>query len=285
MKTIAIIVKPHAADAEKITRQIIELLKEKGINVLFDRRGASVLGEKEYSSDEEIREKSDLVIVLGGDGTLISAARILDKKETPILGVNLGRLGFLTETKVEDAIETLKGILNGNYKTEKRMKLFSSIECDNCDVFDIDVLNDVVINKGALARIIEMDVWIDDKFVSTYRADGLIIASPIGSTAYTLAAGGPIVYPALNSIIITPICPHSLTHRPIVVSGDSEINIIVRNEDEKVFITFDGQICQRIEANQKIIVKKADSYLNLVVSPNQEYFSVLREKLGWGSGQ
>jgi NAD+ kinase len=177
------------------------------------------------------------------------------------------------------------GILDGNYKTEKRMKLFSSIECDNCNVFEIDVLNDVVINKGALARIIEMDVWIDNKFVSTYRADGLIIASPIGSTAYTLAAGGPIVYPALNSIIITPICPHSLTHRPIVVSGDSEINVIVRNDNEKVFITFDGQICQRIEANQKIIVKKADTYLNLVVSPNQEYFAVLREKLGWGSGQ
>ena len=285
MKTVALIVKPHAQNAEKITNKIINLLKENNIEIIFDKRCAQVLHDKNYASDDEIRERANLVIVLGGDGTLISAARIIDKKETPILGINLGRLGFLTETKVEDALTTLEGILNGNYKTEKRMKLYSSIECEKCEKFDVDVLNDVVINKGALARIIEMDVWIDDTFVSTYRADGLIIASPIGSTAYSLSAGGPLVYPALNSIIITPICPHSLTHRPIVVSGDSEVQIIVKNEDEKFFITFDGQICKRIEANQKIIVKKSDTALNLIVSPNQEYFAVLREKLGWGSGQ
>jgi NAD+ kinase len=282
MKTIAIIAKPHAQSAKKITQDICKFLKDKKIEVLLDERASKVMGIEEFTSDEEIAKRADMIIVLGGDGTLISAIRILGQKATPILGINLGRLGFLTETKVDDALETLKGIILGNFKTERRMKLHSHIVGEVDTIFEIDVLNDVVINKGALARIIEIDVCIDGQYVNTYRADGLIISTPIGSTAYTLAAGGPIVYPGLNSIIITPICPHALTHRPIVISEDSEVHIKVKNDDEKVFVTFDGQICKRLEVNQKIIIRKATTYANLIVSPKQEYFSVLREKLGWG---
>lgn len=283
MKTIAIIAKPHADNARKITEDICHFLKDKNINVLFDERASKVMDHKVFTSDEVIKDKADMIIVLGGDGTLISAIRVLGQKSTPILGINLGRLGFLTETKVDDALDTLKGIILGNFKTERRMKLYSEIKCKNENVFNIDALNDVVINKGALARIIEIDVSINGQYVNTYRADGLIIATPIGSTAYTLAAGGPIVYPGLNSIIITPICPHSLTHRPIVISEDSEIHIKVKNDDEKVFVTFDGQVCKKLEVDQEIIIKKAPTYANLIVSQNQEYFSILREKLGWGS--
>lgn len=287
MKTIAIIAKPHAEAAKGITTDIIDFLEDKNITVLLDERAAKVMNISSFTKDDVIKDNADLIIVLGGDGTLISAIRILEQKDTPILGVNLGRLGFLTETKVEDALDTLKGILLGNFKTERRMKLFSEVITGDKRIFETNVLNDIVINKGALARIIEIDVSIDGQFMNTYRADGLIISTPIGSTAYTLAAGGPIVYPGLNSIIITPICPHSLTHRPIVVSEDSEIHIKVhddeqKGEGQKVFVTFDGQICRRMEVGEDIIIKKAPNYANLIVSPDQEYFSVLREKLGWG---
>ncbi|BAI80414.1 NAD(+) kinase [Deferribacter desulfuricans SSM1] len=280
MNNITLIVKPHSEAAKPLAEQIYTLLKEKGKNILLEKRAAGVLNLPENSA-KEIKEKSELIIVLGGDGTLISAIRLVEDKDIPILGINLGRLGFLTETKVEEAIQVIENIIEDNFRCEQRMKLNGKIVNGEAE-FSMDVLNDIVIHKGALARIIEMDVFIDNMFVNTYRADGLIIATPTGSTAYSLAAGGPIVIPTMNSILITPICPHSLTHRPVVVPDNSEIKIIIKSEDEKIFITFDGQIGKKLEKNDEIIIKKSKNYARLIIPKNRNYYSLLREKLHWG---
>lgn len=283
MKNIAIVVKPHAEEVAGITIKICDYLKSQGKNVLLEERTASALGYSDFNSHEEIKNSADLLIVLGGDGTLISSNRIISGANIPILGINLGRLGFLTETKVDEALDTVKKVLSGNYKFDNRMKLVSDIFLDKEKVFSTEVLNDIVINKGALARIIDIEVFIDNQYVNTYRADGLIISTPTGSTAYTLAAGGPIVYPTLNSIILTPICPHSLTHRPIVIHDDSEIKIRIMNDDAKVFITYDGQIGRKMSLQEDIFIRKSPQPVKLIVSQKRNYFALLKEKLGWGS--
>ena len=283
MKNIAIIAKPHAGHVKDLLLDIIELLNEKRINILFDKRASDVLNSDNFSTDAEIREHADLVIVLGGDGTLISAARILDRKEIPILGINMGRLGFLTEIRSSETHKIMKQVLEGNYLIEERMKLSGVVIKDGKNDFEVEVLNDIVINKGALARIVDIDLYIDKQFVNTYRADGLIISTPTGSTAYTLAAGGPIVHPTLNCLIITPICPHALTHRPIVITEKSTINIKFKDEKERMFITCDGQIGRHLSPGSEIVVKKAGNTTKLVVFSEKNYFSLLREKLGWGS--
>ncbi len=283
MKNIAIVVKPHAGEVADITETICDYLKSEGKNVLMEERTASVLGCFHYASHDEIKDEADLLIVLGGDGTLISTNRIISGKNIPILGINLGRLGFLTETKVDEALDTIKKVLSGKYKYDNRMKLYSEIFNNGEKVFETEVLNDIVINKGALARIIDIEVSIDGQFVNLYRADGLIVSTPTGSTAYTLAAGGPIIYPTLHSIVITPICPHSLTHRPIVVHDDSELKIRILNDDEKVFITYDGQIGRKMSLKEEIYIRKSPQPLKLIVSQKRNYFALLKEKLGWGS--
>ncbi len=281
MKTISIVAKPHGEQVRQTLEKVCYFLSGKDVDILFEEKAANVMGVAP-TDHEEIREKSDLVIVLGGDGTLISAARLLGSKETPVLGVNLGRLGFLTETRVDEVINSLDDFLNDDYKLEKRMKLHCHIEEEGLKTLEIEVLNDVVINKSDLARIIEMDVYIDGDFVNRYRADGLIISTPTGSTAYNLAAGGPIVHPETETIIISPICPHALTNRPIVVNDSSHIEIKLRSRDENVSITYDGQVWRSIDPAMTISVKKAKSPTVLVVPKNKNYYSLLREKLGWG---
>jgi len=281
MKNIAIIAKPHADNIKNLVIEVINFLKSKNIGYLLEERAANVIGATAVQYDE-IRELADAAVVLGGDGTLISAIRIFDEKEVPILGVNLGRLGFLTETRRDELIRSLDSIIKGDIWIEKRLKLCSEIYLDGNVTFKASVINDVVINKGALARIIDIDVYVDDQFVNRYRSDGLIISTPTGSTAYNLAAGGPIVYPTLNNIIITPICPHSLSNRPIVLDADVAIRLKVLNYDEKVYITYDGQIGKRLEKGEEITIRRSPNYINLVVSKERNYFAVLREKLGWG---
>lgn len=283
MKNIAIIVKPHTNNIREITLDIINYLKSNNKNIILEKRAAEVLDSKEFSDDSEIREEADLLVVLGGDGTLISAIRLLQDKDTPVMGINLGRLGFLTDTKLENAKATLDEVFSGNFSIEKRMKFDITVKKGDNTTFKTKVINDLVINKGALARIIDIDVSVDNLFMNTYRADGIIVSTPTGSTAYTLAAGGPIVYPTLNSIIVTPICPHALSHRPIVLHETSKLQIKVRNLDDKVFITCDGQEGKKMEANETVYVEKSNSSANLIVTKHHNYFTLLKEKLGWGS--
>jgi len=260
-------------------------LSNRGCEILKDKRTADVIGDPSFNTDAEIQEKADLIVVLGGDGTLISAVRILGTKATPILGINLGRLGFLTETVADDAVGALKDVLDGDYKIERRMKLHSHLLREDERILEIDVLNDIVINKSDAARIFETTVYIDGVLVNEYRADGLIIATPTGSTAYSLAAGGPIVHPSLESMIITPICPQGLSNRPIVISDESEVTIKVNAAKESVSITYDGQVFRKLDSQKTVTVKKASSVTNLIVPKNKNYYSLIREKLGWGISQ
>lgn len=285
MKNIAIIAKPPHGDRVKpLVYEIMGFLSNRGFGILKDKRTADVIGDKNYNTDEEIQSKADLVVVLGGDGTLISAVRILGgMKETPILGINLGRLGFLTETVADEGVTALKDVLDGDYKIERRMKLHSHLLEENEKMLEIDVLNDIVINKSDAARIFETTVYIDGMLVNEYRADGLIIATPTGSTAYSLAAGGPIVHPSLETMVITPICPQGgLSNRPIVISDESEVTIKVNAAKETVSITYDGQVFRKLDETNTITVKKASSVTNLIVPKSKNYYSLIREKLGWG---
>ena len=283
MKNIAIIVKPHTQNIKAITEDIVGFLKNKGKNVILEKRAAEVLDIEKYATEEEIRKSAHLLLVLGGDGTLISAVRILKDTDTPILGVNLGRLGFLTDTKLTDAKKNLEEVFNGNFKIEKRLKLDVIVKRGDLVTFNTQVINDVVINKGALARIIDIDVTVNNLLMNTYRADGIIVSTPTGSTAYTLAAGGPIVYPTLNSIVVTPICPHALSHRPIVLHDDIQMHLEVKNLNDKVFVTCDGQEGKKLENGEIIFVKKSEFYANLIITKNHNYFTLLKEKLGWGT--
>ena len=231
---------------------------------------------------EEIAKNCDIAIVLGGDGTFLSIARLIRVYKIPLIGINLGSLGFLTEVTLEEMFNTLTDIFNGNYIIDERMMLTASLLRNNKKLNEYTVLNDVVINKGALARMINLKTFINNEYLTTYKADGLIVATPTGSTAYSLSAGGPILYPNINSFIITPICPHTLTHRPIVVSEDVNIKVEINSLDSDVIITLDGQIGFPLRNRDTVIIKKSCEKTLIVKSSKKDYFEVLRNKLKWG---
>jgi len=233
-------------------------------------------------SREDMPFAVDMVVVLGGDGTLLSAARSIQKKRVPILGVNLGGLGFLTEVTLEELYPMLEAILRGDYETDDRMLLTARVSRKDRVVQEFAVLNDIVINKGALARIIELETTVNHEYLTTYRADGLIISTPTGSTGYSLSAGGPIVYPSLHSIIVTPICPHALTNRPIIVPEDVTVGVTLHSDAEEVLITLDGQVGFEMQMNDLVEVRKGEGFITLIRSPSKSYFEVLRTKLMWG---
>jgi NAD+ kinase len=225
---------------------------------------------------------ASLIVVLGGDGTLISVARKVGDLPVPILGVNLGSLGFLTEITLDELYPALEQVLNGKFTVSRRMMLDAVVRRGQSEVARFHVLNDIVINKGALARIIDMEASVDGTYLTTYKADGLIIATPTGSTAYNLAAGGPIVDPGLNCLLLSPICPHTLTNRPIIVADESIVRIEVKFQNEEVAITADGQLGMPLQGGDIVEIRKARTGTLLVKSPTKDYFEVLRTKLRWG---
>lgn len=234
-------------------------------------------------SKEQFCDVVDLVVVLGGDGTLLSLARMMSDREVPILGVNLGHLGFLTEVRLECLEQSLIQLLEGNYEIDNRLMLSGEIIDRNGDVIVREtVLNDVVVNKAALARIMELNLIIDGTFASDYKSDGLVISTPTGSTAYSLAAGGAIVFPNTNVLAVTPICPHSLTNRPVVLHGDSVIEVTLNRAHDNVYVTFDGQLGYRFFYNYRLCVKRSKQMTRLVKPAGTSYFEVLKEKLKWG---
>ncbi len=242
---------------------------------------ASVLGEKAVSATE-LAHEADLMIVLGGDGTLIRAARLLNGKPTPILGVNLGSLGFLTEIRVGDAVATLGDWLAGKTQVEARMKLTCSLRRKNETLLTDEVLNDVVISKSALARIAEHETFVGNQYLASFKSDGVIFSTPTGSTAYSLSAGGPIVHPSIDAVIVTPICPHALTQRPIVVSAEHPLTVRLASELSDVYLTIDGQAGQPLQKGDVVEVRKSPNRVMLVRNGAPDFFSVLREKLHWG---
>ncbi len=221
--------------------------------------------------------------MLGGDGTILSVARSAHPFNVPIFGVNLGTLGFLAEVTLPDLYEVLEKVLNGQFECENRMLLDACVWRDKKKVGDYHVLNDVVINKGALARIVNLKVRVNSQYMTSYRADGLIIATPTGSTAYSLSAGGPIIHPSMDALVLSPICPFTLTNRPIVIPDQSLIQVELATENENVRVTFDGQEgCDMLQGDM-LEVKKAQTSIQLIQAPGKNYYQTLRNKLHWGS--
>jgi NAD+ kinase len=286
MRTIGIAAKVTAPPALAYAEQIANQLRAEGRTVIFDDDTAALLdGKFESKPKSELGRHCDLLVTFGGDGTLLSVARHAPEP-VPILGVNMGTLGFLTEIRVEELPGVLERVLDGQYFVEPRVTFTVSVSGPNRDSSkQYRVLNDVAINKSAVARIIEMRVSVAGLFVSTFRGDGMIIATPTGSTAYNLSAGGPIIYPTMGAVVITPICPHMLTNRPLVLPDELDIEISLATPDAKdIFITLDGQEGFEISDRDRICVRKSAERVLLVQSPEKNYFDVLRNKLKWGEG-
>lgn len=285
MQTIAITAKATSAAALDYARRVGEELTQRGFTVIWDDVTAAALGDGlRCCPKAELAAAAELLITFGGDGTLLSVARHAPE-HVPILGVNMGTLGFLTEVRVEEFPEMLERVLAGEHFVEPRVTFDVSIRGRQRDESArYRVLNDVVINKGAVARIIEMKVTVAGNFVSTFRGDGLIVSTPTGSTAYNLSAGGPIIYPTMGAVVLTPICPHMLTNRPIVLPDELDVEIAITRDVEghDIYLTLDGQEGIAITPKDRICVRKSAHPILLIQSPDKNYFDVLRNKLKWG---
>jgi len=284
VKKVGIFCKQKPNVDAKIVTKLTIWLESKNCTVYLEPNTAELIGKTSHLSKEEVAAHTDLLIVLGGDGTLLNVAGIAHPLEVPILGVNLGSLGFLTETTIENLYPTLEKVLDGKCEIENRMLLNASVLRNGENIEDFNVLNDIVINKGALARILNLKVFVDDQYMTSYRADGLIIASPTGSTAYSLSAGGPIIHPSMHALVLSPICPFALTNRPIVVPDSSiiKVQLTTRNAGEDVRITLDGQTGYSIKSGDILEAKKADIPVKLIQAPGKNYYQLLRKKLHWG---
>jgi NAD+ kinase len=249
---------------------------------LAEHHLAEALGWDRSEPEQELAARADLVIVLGGDGTFIHAARLVAGRPVPIIGINLGSLGFLTEIPSRESFAALDEALAGRLMTDSRMKLACKLLRADQVIFQDEVLNDVVISKGALARIGDHEMLVDGQYVTTFKADGVIVATPTGSTAYSLSAGGPIVHPAVDCIILTPICPHALTQRPIVVPGSQEVSVVLKGEAEDFYLTLDGQAGLTLRTGDRLEVRRSPNRVILVRNTRLDYFGMLRQKLRWG---
>lgn len=288
MKRIGIVVKRNKPEAIPLIRNLVEWFRQRKVELYVEEEIGKFftppLSESYLNpvSREDLPVRAEMIIVLGGDGTLLSVARQVWNRDIPILGVNIGGLGFLTEIHLEELYRVMERVLQGDYKTDERDVLSASVIRRGEKVVEFIVLNDAVINKGALARIIDLETTINGQYVTTFQSDGLIISTPTGSTAYNLSAGGPIVYPSLHTLIITPICPHTLTNRPIVIPDDVEVHALLKSEQQEVILTLDGQQGFPLEYEDVVQVKKTEGRILLIKSPYRHYFELLREKLKWG---
>jgi NAD+ kinase len=288
IRTVGVISKPRKPELREIIPALKKWLAERSVAMVLDRETAmSLEGAGPGKTRSEIAACTDLLLVLGGDGTLLSAARAIGDHDLPVLAVNLGALGFLTSVTLSEMYSALELTLTGRYEVNVRRKLHVQVRRETGirepeTVASYHALNDAVLNKAAIARILDFDAFLDGQFVSTFKADGLIIATPTGSTAYSLAAGGPIVLPDVDAVLITPIASHTLTNRPLVAPGGSTIEIVVKSEEETVFLTVDGQVGLAIHHGDRVVCRTSAQSLRLVCAPGKSYFEVLRSKLKWG---
>ena len=281
MVKIGIICKTGVPEPAEILKELLPWLRQKGCETYVDNETAGILNI-EGTPRSQIPSLAEVIIVLGGDGTMLSVARLVGEKGVPILGINIGGLGFLTAVQKGELHEVIAKVLAEECSVEERIMLTACVFRHSECIAEYIVMNDVVVNKGALARIIDLETYIDHNYVATFKADGLIVSTPTGSTGYALSAGGPILYPTLNSIILAPICPHTLTNRPIVLPDNVMIEIVFRSLNEDVFLTLDGQVGFSLRQNDTVEVKKSEFKTKLFVPCERDYFQILRMKLKWG---
>ncbi|HWW50765.1 MAG TPA: NAD(+)/NADH kinase [Verrucomicrobiae bacterium] len=283
IRSVGIVCKPIRDVVSSVVPPLISWLRDRKIDVFVDKETQACidLGLPAFARGA-LPEGLELLVVLGGDGTLLSATRALAGQRVPILAVNLGGLGFLTSVTREELYPVLEQVLDGRHNTSERMMLDAHTFRNGKVVERQTALNDAVINKAALARMLDFDLYVDSAPVGRYRADGLIVATPTGSTAYSLAAGGPIVHPQLDAFVITPICPHMLTNRPLVIPDTARVEIHIAAGEEPVYLTLDGQIGFQLQPSDRVVVTKSKNRVAFIRSPQKTYFEVLRSKLRWG---
>jgi NAD+ kinase len=283
MKSVAIFAKPEQQQVAAIGSELFDWLIQRNLDVYFGEMTAVQIDRK----PKEILTNSipgyiDLVIVLGGDGTILRVARLLKSHETPLMAVNLGGLGFLTSFGLDEMFRELQKILMGDYTFSTRSMLQAQQVHGDDVVREFTILNDVVIKKATLARIIRLEAWVDNEKITTYLGDGLIVSSPTGSTGYSMSAGGPIICPHMHALVLTPICPHTFTHRPIVLGPDQEVEVVLASSDSEVYLTLDGQEGFPMTFRERVKVRRAPVFTRLIQNPNTSYFQVLCHKLKWG---
>ncbi|MEW6543559.1 MAG: NAD(+)/NADH kinase [Nitrospirota bacterium] len=284
MKTIGILTKPKFPDVKHILKDLVAWLRERRKEVVLDGSTAALIGEPATFKKTQIATLADMVVVLGGDGTMLNAARLVEERGVPILGVNMGGLGFLTEASVEQLYPALEKVFAQEFLLDDRLMLRSQLHRHGEHVAQATVLNDVVISKGTLARMIEVQIAIDGQLVTRLRGDGLIVSTPTGSTAYSLSAGGPIAAPSIQALILTPICPHTLTHRPLLIPSGASLEVTLLSEDEGAMTTFDGQVGVAMTQGDTVTIRVSEHRTRLIRFPDRTYYEVLRRKLKWGDG-
>ncbi|MGI8654423.1 MAG: NAD(+)/NADH kinase [Pyrinomonadaceae bacterium] len=288
IRRVGVVVKPAQPEALQMLCELVVWLKDRNLTLVGEphieraRIEAETACVIEIEESERLSESVDLFVVLGGDGTMIRAARLVGEHDIPVLGINYGSLGYLAEFRTDELFPALESILAGDYRLDERVMLDVEVIHDDEQRVRGRVLNDVVINKSALARIIEIEARLNNQFVNAFRADGLIVSTPTGSTAYNLSAGGPVVYPSMEAIVITPICPFTLSNRPLVVPDSAIIELCIKTQKEEVAITLDGQTGFPLEVGDRVLIKKSSTTFKIVQPVNRNYFEVLRDKLCWG---
>jgi len=286
VKQAGIFSKPNAPAAETLVPRLVKWLEEHRVQVRYDHATALYLGGEDAMRGglrrEEVPKGCDLMIVLGGDGTLLSAARAIAGLEIPLFAVNLGGLGFLTAITVEDMFPELERALEGERRISLRRMLHVDVFRGDRKIAEYEALNDAVLAKAAIARIMDIDVFANSRLVCAYKADGLIISTPTGSTAYSLSAGGPVIYPTVGALCLTPICPHTLTNRPLIVPSEMTLTIFNKADDQDAFLTIDGQVGEPLMKNDRMECRFSDNSLHLIRPPKTMFFDVLRQKLKWG---
>jgi NAD+ kinase len=282
IKTVGIIAKPNVERAAVLVPELVRWLRERNIDPVCDEAAAQYAGLGNGLQRDCLAERCDLIVVLGGDGTLLSAARAVHGKAIPLFPVNLGGLGFLTAITVEEIYPELERALRNEHRIGERRMISCELVRNKETMAAYEALNDVVLTKGSIARVVDLDTHVDGRFVCAYKADGLIISTPTGSTAYSLSAGGPIIFPTVAALCITPICPHMLTNRPVILPNTSLIEIICRSAESGIFLTIDGQVGAPLQFNDRVVCRSSSHTVHLIRPPKMHFFDVLREKLKWG---
>lgn len=282
IRKIGIVSKPGREDSPELLSKLLPWLVSRGVEYRLDRVSARYVGQDDGFDRAALAEEFDLMVVLGGDGTLLSVARGVGKRETPLLAVNMGGLGFMMTTGPGEIFRVLEDTLAGRFEVQCRTVLEARVVRGGSPIATYLALNDVVVNKAAIARLLQLEIFINDEFMCTYRADGLIVSTPTGSTAYSLAAGGPIMLPSVEALCVTPICPHTLSNRPVVVPETARIQIVFQGGDDTTYMTVDGQVGLNLQIGDCIETHKAPHCVRVVQPQDVRFFDVLRSKMHWG---